>query len=65
MLNKRQKEILKIIVEEHVRTAEPVGSKSIWIDVTLSVSFLFIKSSLILVNTFVKPAWSKYLFKAS
>ena len=29
MLNKRQKEILKIIVEEHVRTAEPVGSKSI------------------------------------
>lgn len=29
MLNKRQKEILKIIVEEYVRTAEPVGSKSI------------------------------------
>ncbi len=29
MLNKRQKDILKIIVEEYVRTAEPVGSKSI------------------------------------
>ena len=29
MLNKRQKEILRIIVEEYVRTAEPVGSKSI------------------------------------
>ena len=29
MLSTRQKEILKIIVEEHVRTAEPVGSKSI------------------------------------
>jgi len=29
MLNKRQKEILKIIVEEHVKNAEPVGSKSI------------------------------------
>ena len=29
MLTTRQKEILKIIVEEYVRTAEPVGSKSI------------------------------------
>ena len=29
MLSTRQKEILKIIVEEYVRTAEPVGSKSI------------------------------------
>jgi len=29
MLNNRQKEILKLIVEEYVKTAQPVGSKSI------------------------------------
>ena len=29
MIGKRQNEILKIIVEEYIKTAKPVGSKSI------------------------------------
>ena len=29
MISNRQKETLKIIIEEYVKTAEPVGSKSI------------------------------------
>ena len=29
MLGKRQNEILKIIVEEYIKSAKPVGSKSI------------------------------------
>jgi len=29
MLNERQELILKLIVEEYVRTAEPVGSRSL------------------------------------
>ena len=45
-LTERKREILKVVVEDHIRTAEPVGSKTIAAEMTGKVSSATIRNEL-------------------
>ena len=45
-LTERKRQILKVVVEDHIRTAEPVGSKTIAAEMTGKVSSATIRNEL-------------------